>query len=126
MREVLSPLQAVNLAGSRGLWLGTVTERCQPVCSRALRKAAPSSSGHQHVLHQGHCRATAKPPLSHRRAIATGPWPARAGLLSPLSGPQIRTSVHVGRDALVGPGSLARDRWSVFPVLGLSPFCGAM
>lgn len=53
--QVLSPQQAVDLLGGRGLCLGTRAQWCQPVCSGAFHKAAPSSSGHQHVLHQGHC-----------------------------------------------------------------------
>lgn len=111
---MLSPPQTANLVGSRELWLGTVAERGQPACSGDLRKAAPSSSGHQHVLHQGHCQVTAEPLPSHRYAMVTGLCPARAGLLSLLSGPQMRTLVRVGKDTVMGPESLVRGRWSVF------------
>lgn len=70
MLAVLSPL-----------WLGTATQPCQPVCRGALCKAAPSSSGHHHVLHQGHCRATAEPSLCHCHWAVSSPdqaalWPA--------------------------------------------------
>lgn len=59
MREVLSPPQAANLAGSRGLWLGTVA-------------VGPSARQHRPLAATSMCctRATAKPPLSYCRAIA--------------------------------------------------------
>lgn len=88
----------------------------------SLSAAGPSARQHHPLVATGTCCTgdNAKTPLSHCRAITVLVWAA------PLSGPKIRMLAHVGRDTLVGLGSLVRDRWCIFRALGLSPFCGAM